>query len=165
MLNSLIGVVLVLLALLAQAFVGFGLKWSTDLSKELSHGSEVESIEFYCAIIALFITNLVSVAASAVIGVAGGESIAVGAPEIVVAGGIPIAFAWIAWRKANITTDNLGINALSFVTPIMSLFWLFWIAEAEVARWDYLAIGAAAVITSNILINLQAGFPQRSPAP
>ena len=81
---------------------------------------------------------------------------AVGALVIVVAGGIPIAFAWIAWRKANITTDNLGINALGFVTPIMSLFWLFWIAQARVARWDYLVIGTAAVITANLLISFDA---------
>ena len=96
---------------------------------------------------------------------AGGESIVVGTPEIVVAGGIPIAFAWIAWRKANITTDNLGINALGFVTPIMSLFWLFWIAGDQVARWDYLAMGTAAVIAANLLINLQARSPRRSPVP
>ena len=156
LLNSLIGVILVFIALLAQSFVAFGLKWSTDLGKELSHGKEVKAVEFYCAIMALFITNSVSVAVSAGIGLASGERMAFDNPAIVIAGGIPIAFAWIAWRKANITTDNLGINALGFVTPIMSLFWLFLIAKVHVARWDYLVIGTAAVIAANLLINFEA---------
>ena len=156
LLNSLIGVILVFLALLLQAFVAFGLKWSTDLSKELSGGTEVKATEFYCSIIALFITNSVSVAVSAGVGLASGESMIFNTPAIVIAGGIPIAFAWIAWRKANITTDNLGINGLGFLTPIISLCWLFWIAQAEVARWDYLIIGTAAVITANLLINFEA---------
>ena len=62
----------------------------------------------------------------------------------------------IAWRKANIYTTNLGINALAYATPVLSLIWLFSLGQANVTRVDYLVIGAAAIITANLLINFEA---------
>lgn len=53
-------------------------------------------------------------------------------------------------------THNLGINAISHGTPIFSLAWLFLFAQVDVTRVDYLLIGAAAIITANLLINFEA---------
>ena len=43
-----------------------------------------------------------------------------------------------------------------YAMPVLSLLWLFFFADAEVARFDYLVIGAAAIITANLLINFEA---------
>ena len=61
----------------------------------------------------------------------------------------------IPWRKANIITNNLGVNAISYCTPILTLTWLFGLGRANVARPDYLIIGAMTIIGANILINTQ----------
>ena len=61
----------------------------------------------------------------------------------------------IPWRKANIITNNLGVNAISYCTPILTLTWLFGLGRANVARPDYLIIGAITIIGANILINTQ----------
>ncbi|MCY3692970.1 MAG: hypothetical protein OXH30_13335, partial [Chloroflexi bacterium] len=56
----------------------------------------------------------------------------------------------------NVMTNNLGINAISYGTPIFSLFWLFLFAEVDISRVDYLIIGTAAIISANLLINFEA---------
>lgn len=70
----------------------------------------------------------------------------------------------ILWRKANFATENLGINALVYATPVFSLVWLYVSSEAHVPRADLLIIGAAAIITANLLINFEAeiGFGFKS---
>ena len=155
-LNSLIGAVLVSLAAITVAFVAYGFKWGADLSQDLAKGEDAKSLEVFCATIALLITSLVSVVVSTGIGLFSGETLTFQDMEIPVVAGIVAAFSWIALRKANFTTDNLGINAIAFITPILSVTWLFWIADAKPIRLDYLVIGAAAIITANLLINFEA---------
>ena len=71
----------------------------------------------------------------------------------------------IPWRKANIITNNLGINAISYCTPILTLTWLFGLGRANVARPDYLIIGAMTIIGANILINTQGSNKLRYTGP
>ena len=59
-------------------------------------------------------------------------------------------------RKANLTTTNLGINAIAYGAPVLSLLWLYWIANTQVARWDYLILGAAVIIAANLLISFES---------
>ena len=62
----------------------------------------------------------------------------------------------IVFRKANLLTSNLGVNALTYVAPILALTWLFAFSLAGDMRIDYLVIGASAIIAGNLLINFQA---------
>ena len=154
--RSLIGVALVAAAIVAVSLSVFGLRWGADLSAELSRGPEVRSLELYCVVIALLAVSLFSIPVSLGVGLAAGESISSDALVIGVAGGVLAnAVASIAWRKSVLMTDNLGINAIGFAIPVMSLLWLYLIADACVARWDYLVIGAAAIVTANLLINFE----------
>ena len=154
--RSLVGAALVAAAIVAVSLSVFGLRWGADLSRELSRGPEARSLELYCVVIALFVVSLVSVPVSLGVGLAAGESVTSDALLIAVAGGVLAnAVASIAWRKSVLTTDNLGINAIGFAIPVMSLLWLYWIVDIDVARWDYLIIGAAAIITANLLINFE----------
>ena len=71
-------------------------------------------------------------------------------------GGVFLAFTAICWRQANLITNNLGVNALWYSTPIFTLVWLFAFSQVFVVRPDYLLIGAAAIIAANLLINFEA---------
>ena len=53
-----------------------------------------------------------------------------------------------ALRKANSVTGNLGVNAMVYFMPVLSLLWLFCIADAAVDRLDYIAIGIPTIIIS-----------------
>ena len=155
--NSVIGMLLVVSGTIAAGFTVFGWKWGTNLSAELSGRSDDKSLDLGCAVIALFITSLVSVVFTSGIGVVVAESISFKALAIAITGGVfAHAVTSITLRKANFTTANLGINVLNYFIPILSLIWLFWLADTNVARWDYLIIGAAAIITANLLINFDA---------
>ena len=155
--RSLIGVTLVVAAIVAVALSVFGLRWGADLSEELSRGSDPRALELYCVVIALFVVSLVSIPVSLVSGFVAGERMTSGAVLTAVVGGaFANAVASVAWRKSVLTADNLGINAIGFAIPVLSLLWLYWIANADVARWDYLIIGATAIITGNLLINFEA---------
>ena len=60
-------------------------------------------------------------------------------------------------RLSNLTTDNLGINVLAYLIPVISLVWLALFFQINVARMDYLIIGTAAIVSANLLINFEAG--------
>ena len=62
----------------------------------------------------------------------------------------------ILFRVSNLTTDNLGVNALGYTIPVFSLIWLAIFAKIRVASVPYLLIGAAAIISTNLLINFEA---------
>ena len=159
---SVIGIYLVVAAVIAVAFSVFGLKWGTDLTGSLKCGGSNVGLELYCAVIALFLAGLVSVFINLGIGLAAGEAIGLEAMVLAVMGGIfANAVANIAWRNASLTTDNLGINAIGFAIPLLSLLWLFWIAQVSVARFDLLLIGTVAIITANLLLNFEAEIKVR----
>lgn len=62
----------------------------------------------------------------------------------------------IVFRYANLKTSNLGINAMTYLTPVMSLLWLWLFDTVRLVRPEFLTIGAMAVIVANVLINFQA---------
>ena len=67
------------------------------------------------------------------------------------AGGLFVnSIANIAWRKAVLETSNLGINALGYTTPLISLGWLFLLSEAEIARIDCLLAGAILIVAASL---------------
>ena len=60
------------------------------------------------------------------------------------------------YRLGNLINHNLGINAVTYLAPILALGWLFAFSLVEVSRVDYLVIGASAVIIANLLISFDA---------
>ena len=79
------------------------------------------------------------------------DSIAIG-----VIGGAFTLPVKILVRKANVLTDNLGINAIASLTPVLALGWLFGFARVDIERVDMLVVGALAVIVANLLISFRA---------
>ena len=62
----------------------------------------------------------------------------------------------IAVRQSNLIMKNLGVNALRYTAPLFAALWLLLFSDSVFANLDYLIIGAAAIITANLLINCEA---------
>ncbi len=159
--DTVIGLALVISAVLVAALPAFGFKWGTDLSESLPDevvgDRDRPLVEVCCSLIAFCIASFVGIGLNAGVGFIVTETISMKSLAIAVASGaLVMAPASISWRAANMLTSNLGINALSYATPIFALLWLFLFWRVDVARIDFLIIGAAAIITANLLINFEA---------
>ncbi len=155
------GIGLALLAAITAACSAFNLRWGADLTRELPpriHDRwNRDSLDLFCVVTASVIANTVAIPFNIIAGVVGKETITLVIFLSGIIGGFVInAMANVAWRNANLITDNLGVNAISYATPIFSLGWLFLFSQVNVPLADYLFIGAAAIITANLLINFEA---------
>ena len=120
---------------------------------ESSSGSPV----IFATVLAQGLVQVVCFSLCLVIGFAIGERIEWFAFLISILGGFLVAgIGDVSFRIANSYTDNLGVNALSYLTPILALAWLALFSQAEVSRLDYLLVGAIAVITANLLVNFES---------
>ena len=70
----------------------------------------------------------------------------------------------IVWRKANLVTHNLSINAMAYFAPVLSLVWLFALSLVGDVNIMLLLFGAVLIIMANVLIYLEFDAPpQRQP--
>lgn len=159
--TTLVGIGLVVMAAFAAAVAAYGIRWGVDLRRALPPNlvehKDIELVEVCCVLIANTVAHFVGSVLAGLVGFSTGESLDI---RILIyalaAGGVAHTVATMAWRAANLMTTNLGINALSYATPVVTLVWLFLFAEVDIARTDYLIMGAAAIITANLLINFEA---------
>lgn len=61
------------------------------------------------------------------------------------------AGATVAWRQATLVSRHLGIQAMACCIPVLSVLWLALLHGVRVARWDWLVLGAAAVVVAAAL--------------
>ena len=162
------GVGLIFFSIIAGTLFTFGIKWGSNLSEFLPGRTDSNRLELCGAVIALFIASSVSALTNSSIGlIFFSESVSFtksavtifgtsfSAPLIAIIGGaLTQALGGAALRKANLSTDNLGINAIAYAIPVLSLVWLFSFSLADVARLDLLVIGTTAIIIANLLINV-----------
>ena len=155
------GVILVLLAMLGGSLAACSFRWGRLLAEELrAKGIDKysdPSLHFFGTVLGFTISSICGVALSGGIGIARGESIGIQDFFVILFGGVLFLTSGIMLlRKSNVATDNLGVNALSYITPIVALSWLVVFAEISVARGSYLVIGTIGIIIANLLINFQA---------
>ncbi|MYC34337.1 MAG: hypothetical protein F4X64_14330 [Chloroflexi bacterium] len=159
-----VGVILVILAVVIASFVAFTFRWGEDFNnvlcqeaKEVIDKENSSVVLISCVILASCIGALISSVFNLVIGVGIGESISTNSVVAAVIGGaLAYGTANITYRVAIAFTSNLGISAMLYATPLVALFWLFIFSQVNVARLDYLIIGATAIIVINLLINFEA---------
>ena len=146
------------LAVTLAPLAAFGLRWGVDLADELRsdyHGRE--EINFFGVILANLIGNFITIPVVLLAVGLRAETISYTAFFYAVVGGFTcLSIANILWRKVNLIATELGINALSYTTPLFSLLWLFLFSQVNVARVDYLVMGTTAIIIANLLINFEA---------
>ena len=136
-------------------------EWGTDVGHKLSRENDrqkpLHSLELFGVIAGNAVAQLLCFVPSYTIGFALGEDLTYRLLAFSIIGGIlSSGLGDILWRTANLRTDNLGINALGYATPCFSLTWLFLFSRVGVALPDYLIIGGAAIVATNILINFEA---------
>ncbi len=160
-LDTLIGIVIVVIAVFVAGLSAFAFRWAADLREslppDLINNRDSDSLDIACVLVANCITSFAGAGLSAAVGLASGETISTDAIAIAMLGGVfALALGNISWRAANVVTNNLGINALAYAIPIFSLIWLFLFAEVNIAKVGYLIIGTVAIISTNLLINFEA---------
>ena len=157
-----IGAVLAVFAAWAGALeAAFNFRWGSSLSQELVILGRLEKVnprvDLFSVVFAFAIASTISTPIHAAAGLLTGESITLGVFMTAVGiGGFVQAMSSISYRASILRTDNLGINAMGYAIPILSLFWLALFSLVNVDRVDYLIIGAAAIIIANLLINFEA---------
>ena len=68
--------------------------------------------------------------------------------------GLADAGAIVLIRVGNTLSKRPGVNALSFVAPVLGLTWLLWLG-VSLPRFDLFAVGAALILAINVLLQLK----------
>ena len=157
------GVGLAVCASLATSLAAYLFRWGSELAEGLPGdlegrlGNDRVSLEMFCVAIGIVMSDLFSIVLNGSIGLAFGESAASGIWLAGFLGGVLIyALGSMSWRISNLTTANLGANALGYGAPVAALVLLWGFSQVEVSRPGLLVIGAVAVISANLLINFEA---------
>ena len=73
--------------------------------------------------------------------------------------------ALVLLRRANLGTRELGVNALGYLAPVMTLGFLAAFSQLGDVHGDFIAIGTAAIVSMNLFLNFdpekRLGFNQR----
>lgn len=159
--TTIIGVSIVVLAALLTSLSAFTFQWGMDLISALPEDyklrSDSISLELVAAIVATVIANMVSAPINIFIGLFANQTLALDGIVIAFCGGmLANGLPAIFWRKSNLLASNSAINAMAYLIPVVSLVWLALFLGLNVARVDFLIIGAAAIIIANLLINFEA---------
>ena len=59
-------------------------------------------------------------------------------------------------RVANIRTRNLGVNAIGYLTPALTLVYLRLFGQVGDVRLSYITVGVVLIVTANLLLNKSA---------
>ena len=154
------GLALALGAMVLGAFPAFAFSWGVGLGGELRDkvGDTGRSLELGCVVVAFLLASIGSSGINLGVGLASSEAVDGHALVSAFIAGMGVnAVAGIAFRKANFISDDLGVNALVYSVPVLSLCWLFLFSQVGVSRLDYLFIGTGVIIAANLLINFGQG--------
>ena len=154
-----LGAGLALLAALVTSLSAYLFRWASALSGVLAPYRVVSgggvSLELFGMAVGMVVSDVFSISMNAVIGFAAGESLSFVPVMVGFLGGILIySLGSLAWRAANLLTSNLGVNALGYAAPLLALGLLWVFSRADVARLDYLVVGAIVLIAVNLLLQL-----------
>lgn len=164
------GVLLAAASAVCGSWISFrfrlGIELYHDRYKSMSDISDTRRDELACVLAVSIVTSVASILSGLLIGLTvfpgdtgpgthlGGF---VSTPVVwLIAIGIVSALGNIAFRYANLEATNLGVNAMQYLRPVLSLVWLAVFATITVYRTDFLWVGAAAVIAVNALINFRS---------
>ena len=158
------GVTLVLIAAAISSMSAYGLKWGTDFANRLSdnHGYGNDGLEMFGVIIGTAISSAFTIPVTMLVGFASNEPMTLQPVVFGLSGGIAVgSLTTVIWRKANLITHDLSINAVAYITPVFALIWLFAFSLAGDVSVEYLIFGAFLIIIANIGVYLQLDAPQQ----
>lgn len=138
-------------------------KWGNVLGRQLKDPEVTressDSLYTFGTLLGQFLAQLLCVILSVAVGFEVGEHITGKVLVYSIVGGIASAgIADVFFRRANASSEHLGINALSYLTPIFAILWLLpfvgW--NLSLDSTGYLVIGIIAIVTANLLLNFEA---------
>lgn len=180
-----------ILALLAAIFVCFdahGLFWATkmkDLYKKkdstlsanavnseifsnLNNEKKFRLIELLFVMILYGIGSGVALVFNVLMGIIVSEDIGKFAGHVMDGHWLPIlslgglvVVAGVLWKASNLTTENLSINAISYLKPILTTICLWVLFGIDIDSPSLFIIGTIVIVVANLLINF-AGEVRRS---
>ena len=152
--GTMLGVFLVLVAAACEATRGCAIWLGARVA--VDH-SPIENRHAHEIVFAIVLSSASLVAAGFIlclVGLAWGERLTLHQLSYAVLGGVFIStMGTAAFRVANLKTRELGVNAIGFVKPLMSMMWLWAFAVLDVGHVDYLVIGVTGVATAIFLVN------------
>ena len=139
--------------------MAFGIDWGRRLGNQLA-GSITglgSSPAMFFVLVSFLISSFGAAVVSAIVGLGRGENLDMNVLGMAFIGGLVVnTTAGVMWRKANMTDDDIGFNALGYAIPVVAILFLLMFQLADVSRVDYLIIGATAIVVANLLINFEA---------
>ena len=153
-LDTALGVTLVLGSVLLTGLSVLGWRWGWNIRETFSDGIGSGSEALCGMVVALVLVNLLSCLVCGAVGVGLGESVdrkLVGFSLLT--GLLGVGLGPVCYRSANLLSGNLGINALGYLAPALSLMWLYLFGGVDVARWDYLVGGMVLIVGTNLLMS------------
>ena len=156
--ETLLGVFLVIMAgACAAANSACLLKAGALLARAHTHAESLETREIVFAAIMTCIAQVIAAVTLCAVGVIAAETISLRQLLYASLGGcFVISIGIVAFRVANLKTDDLGVNAIAFATPLIALVLLWMFSSLETPHLDYLIVGAMGIVAANLLINAEA---------
>ncbi len=148
-----VGILLVLLSALVGAIGDpHSLKLADEISKKTAGGT-IDKLFFSTAI--LVVTWFVGSVAFIFLGYTSNETLSdINIYPAIIYGSLAFGGATLS-RFAYIKTTNLGISAIRYFTPIVTLVLLSLASLINIPHFDWLVIGAVAIIAANLLLNFK----------
>ena len=141
--------------------VGSQLADDGELTQKVA-GKDINGpIDLFGAVMVFVVSNALTIPISIGFGVFSGVTtdqplhFSAATPAVVL-GGVLLAAGAMFWQRANQRSDNPGINAMGYLTPVLSLVFLWLFFQVGDVLVPYLIIGTSAVIAANLLINFEA---------
>ena len=156
--RTLIGIALVLVTAIGQAaLAAFTLKMGDSLAAKNTDLETPRTNEIVFTMVMACICHAIGGAVLCVIGLIVSGTLSLNQLYYAILGGFFVtSIGTFTFRVANLSTRNLGVNALAFATPLVALGWLWLFEKLSVTHLDYLIIGAMGIVASNMLINAKA---------
>ena len=145
-------------AALCIALSGLGVSWGIDVGKDLAALPDLkarrESLELFGALVVSFSASLLVALLAGSLALSSGETLRPGTVLVAFIAGLIFVIPNVAWRRANLMSTTLAINALAYATPLLSLVWLALLSQIGAVRMDLLLLGALLVVASNVGVSL-----------
>ena len=111
----------------------------------------------FFVLVSFLISSFGAAVVSAIVGLGRGEAFDMEIIGMAFIGGLLVnTTAGVMWRKANMSDDDIGFNAMGYAIPVVAILFLLLFQLADVSRMDYLILGATAIVVANLLINFEA---------
>ena len=156
--NILIGITLASISAASAAMLGsYSLMWGTSVARQITgkKSNDTNYVMFF-VLWGLILSSLPGITLGLLLGGFGPQNEIVEVKNMLVAaftGFFIIPMAQILYRKANLMTVKLKINALYYLSPIVSVALLFAFGYVNADNLHLLFAGAFVTATSNIILN------------